>query len=160
MTLNVLSGGHGHIWRFPSLVYEHNGGAFLIPYFACSFIIGFPMLYLELSLGQFTRMGPAVVYGWIRPYAQGIGWVMVSMSLLVCIYYNMIVAWTLFYLFKIITGGTYQWSSCVNEFNTPYCSSSWKICVVPINFMCILIQLMTTLVKTLRLLFSSTAPVI
>ncbi|KAI1713286.1 sodium:neurotransmitter symporter family domain-containing protein [Ditylenchus destructor] len=116
--------GMGNIWRFPSLVYEHNGGAFLIPYFACSFVIGFPMLYLELSLGQFTRMGPAVVYGWIRPFMQGIGWIMVSMSLLVCIYYNMIVAWTIFYLYKIVTGGSYEWGSCRNEFNTPYCSSS------------------------------------
>ncbi|KAI1722524.1 sodium:neurotransmitter symporter family domain-containing protein [Ditylenchus destructor] len=116
--------GLGNIWRFPALVYEHNGGAFLIPYFICSFIIGFPMLYLELSLGQFTRVGPAVAYGRIRPFLQGIGWIMVNMALMVSLYYNMIVAWAIIYIYKIVTGQSYQWSSCENDFNTIYCTSS------------------------------------
>jgi solute carrier family 6 GABA transporter-like protein 6/8/11/12/13 len=71
MSVISFAVGLGNIWRFPALVYEHNGGAFLIPYFTCSFVIGFPMLYMELSLGQFTRVGPAVVYGRIRPFLQG-----------------------------------------------------------------------------------------
>ncbi|KAH7700076.1 CRE-SNF-5 protein, partial [Aphelenchoides avenae] len=100
--------------------------AFLIPYFSCSFIIGFPMLYLELTLGQFARVGPAVAYGRLRPALQGIGWAMVCMSLLVCIYYNMVVAWTLIYLFKIVTGSSSQWASCRNDYNTAYCSSSME----------------------------------
>lgn len=48
----------------------------------------------------------------------GIGWAMVCMSLLVCIYYNMVVAWTLIYLFKIVTGSSSQWASCRNDYNT------------------------------------------
>lgn len=36
----------------------------------------------------------------------------------------MIVAWSLLYIFVIITGRTYVWSSCMNDFNTLYCSSS------------------------------------
>jgi hypothetical protein len=48
-------------------------GAFLIPYLTCSFLIGFPLLYLELTLGQYARCGPAVIYGRIRPFFQGTG---------------------------------------------------------------------------------------
>ena len=66
--------GLGNIWRFPYLAFQHGGGAFLLPYLCCSFIIGLPILYLELSLGQFSKAGPAVVHGRLRPYAQGIGW--------------------------------------------------------------------------------------
>ncbi|KAH7693072.1 neurotransmitter transporter-like protein, partial [Aphelenchoides avenae] len=62
--------GLGNIWRFPSLAYEYGGGAFLIPYLTCSVLIGFPMLYLELTLGQFARVGPGVAYGRIRPILQ------------------------------------------------------------------------------------------
>ncbi|CAK5076590.1 unnamed protein product [Meloidogyne enterolobii] len=110
------------IWRFPALAYEH--GAFLIPYLICSLLIGFPLLYLEMSIGQFCKAGPAVAYGWIRPAFQGIGWSMAMLSLLIGIYYNVIVAWTLIYLWTIITGNSNQFSSCTNQFNTIYCSSS------------------------------------
>jgi len=33
-------------------------------------LIGFPLLYLEMSIGQFCKAGPAVAYGWIRPAFQ------------------------------------------------------------------------------------------
>lgn len=49
---------------------------------------------------------------------------MVMLSLLVSIYYNMIVAWSLIYIFMIVTGQSYKWSSCLNDFNTIFCSSS------------------------------------
>uniref|UniRef100_A0A914DR86 Transporter n=2 Tax=Acrobeloides nanus TaxID=290746 RepID=A0A914DR86_9BILA len=115
--------GLGNIWRFPSLAYENGGGAFLIPYLCCSFFFGLPILYLELSLGQFAKAGPAVVYGRIRPLFHGVGWGMSALSLLVAIYYNVIVAWVLIYLFVVVTGRYHQWSSCMNDFNTIYCAS-------------------------------------
>lgn len=98
-------------------------GAFLIPYLTCSFVVGFPLLYLEMSLGQFSRAGPAVVYGRLRPLFQGIGWCMASLSLMVSIYYNIIVSWILIYLYIIFTGRSDEWASCRNDFNTIYCSS-------------------------------------
>ena len=79
--------GLGNIWRFPALAYENGGFSFLISYLFVSFIIGFPLLYLELSLGQYARAGPAVLHGRIRPLFQGLGWGMVIMAILVCIYY-------------------------------------------------------------------------
>lgn len=43
-------------------------GAFLIPYFILYFLIGAPLYYLELALGQFTSRGPATCFmlakGW------------------------------------------------------------------------------------------------
>lgn len=110
--------GLGNIWRFPSLAYENGGGAFLIPYLIVSFCFGFPLLYLELVLGQYARAGPAVLHGRIRPLLQGLGWGMVIMSILVSIYYNVIVAWSLMYLFILITGRSHWWSSCEQDYNT------------------------------------------
>lgn len=48
----------------------------------------------------------------------GIGWIMVNMALMVSLYYNMIVGWAIIYIYKIVTGQSYQWSSCENDFNT------------------------------------------
>ncbi|KAF7639037.1 hypothetical protein Mgra_00001564 [Meloidogyne graminicola] len=116
--------GLGNLWRFPSLAYEHGGGAFLIPYLICSFIVGLPLLHLEMSLGQFSQGGPAVVYGRIRPVFQGIGWSMSAISLMVSVYYNVILAWIIIYLWTIITGHSGDWASCRNEYNTIYCQST------------------------------------
>jgi len=50
------------------LTYKTISGAFLIPYFTLYFLIGAPLYYMELALGQFTSRGPATGFvlarGW------------------------------------------------------------------------------------------------
>lgn len=57
-----LTIGFGNMWRFPFVVLENGGGAFLIPYLIVLLFIGRPMYYLELCLGQFTSCGPSQVW--------------------------------------------------------------------------------------------------
>jgi len=40
--------GLGNIWRFPYMVYNNGGGAFLIPYFVALFCVGISSYYLNL----------------------------------------------------------------------------------------------------------------
>uniref|UniRef100_A0A1I7S7U7 Transporter n=3 Tax=Bursaphelenchus xylophilus TaxID=6326 RepID=A0A1I7S7U7_BURXY len=115
--------GLGNIWRFPALVYENGGGTFLIPYFFCSMVIGFPVVYLELSLGQFARAGPSVVFGRIKPAFHGIGWTMVLNSVFIAIYYNVVVAWIMIYMVMVIIRQDHKWSECRGDHNTIYCQS-------------------------------------
>ena len=48
--------GLGNIWRFPYVVGENGGGAFLLLYLVFAFVIGVPLMTMELTLG---RKGPA-----------------------------------------------------------------------------------------------------
>lgn len=43
-------------------------GAFLIPYFCIYFLIGTPLYFLELSLGQFTSRGATAAFKMTRMF--------------------------------------------------------------------------------------------
>lgn len=50
--------GLGNLWRFPYVVGENGGGAFLLLYVLATAFIGLPLLCGELALGKSTRQGP------------------------------------------------------------------------------------------------------
>lgn len=70
MSCIQTSVGLGNIWRFPFTAYENGGGAFLIPYVIVLFIIGKPMYYLEMFLGQFTSQSSVKIWE-INPAFRG-----------------------------------------------------------------------------------------
>ena len=86
-------------------------GAFLIPYFLSLVLLGIPLFFLELAIGQRLRQGHIGVWKTIHPYLGGVGVASAIVSLFVCMYYNMLVGWCFFYLF-----GSFQdplpYSSC------------------------------------------------
>lgn len=52
-----LSVGLGNIWRFPYIAFQNGGGTFVIPYIIVLLIIGRPVYYLEVLIGQFSGKG-------------------------------------------------------------------------------------------------------
>ncbi|KAL8566526.1 hypothetical protein ACOMHN_009740 [Nucella lapillus] len=89
--------GLGNVWRFPYICARNGGGAFLIPFLIMLFITGIPLVFMEMSFGQFASSGVVSIWN-VCPLFQGVGWAMFIVSLLIAIYYNMIIAWTLYYL--------------------------------------------------------------
>jgi solute carrier family 6 amino acid transporter-like protein 5/7/9/14 len=65
-----MSVGLGNIWRFPYTAYRNGGGAFLIPYIVVLILIGRPLYYLEMALGQFISGGPVKVWA-LSPALKG-----------------------------------------------------------------------------------------
>jgi SNF family Na+-dependent transporter len=65
-----MSIGLGNVWRFPFIVYENGGGAFLLPYFIVLLLIGRPIYYMEICLGQFSSCGPSKIWS-IVPMFKG-----------------------------------------------------------------------------------------
>ncbi|XP_019488782.1 PREDICTED: sodium- and chloride-dependent neutral and basic amino acid transporter B(0+) [Hipposideros armiger] len=102
--------GLGNVWRFPYLTYNNGGGAFLIPYAIMLALAGLPLFFLECSLGQFASLGPVSVWR-ILPLFQGVGITMVLISIFVTIYYNVIIAYSLYYMFASFQSEL-PWKSC------------------------------------------------
>ncbi|XP_041848727.1 sodium-dependent noradrenaline transporter [Melanotaenia boesemani] len=111
-----------NVWRFPYLCYKNGGGAFLIPYIFFLVIAGMPLFYMELALGQYNREGAATVWK-ICPVFKGVGYTVIVIALYVGFYYNVIIAWSLYYLFSSMTKDL-PWLSCGNPWNSPNCNAS------------------------------------
>uniref|UniRef100_A0A8B9L0Z5 Transporter n=1 Tax=Astyanax mexicanus TaxID=7994 RepID=A0A8B9L0Z5_ASTMX len=109
-----------NVWRFPYLCYKNGGGAFLVPYLLFMVIAGMPLFYMELALGQYNREGAAGVWK-ICPVFKGVGFTVILISLYVGFYYNVIIAWALFYLFSSFSGEL-PWVNCNNTWNSANCS--------------------------------------
>lgn len=65
-----MSVGLGNIWRFPFTAFENGGGAFLIPYIVVLVVVGRPLYYLEMAIGQFASKGSVQVWE-LAPLMKG-----------------------------------------------------------------------------------------
>lgn len=90
--------GLGNFWRFPYLCYQYGGGAFLVPYTLTLIIIGIPVFLLELAIGQKFQLGAIQLWRSIHPALGGLGTAGTIATFIVALYYNVIVAWALWYL--------------------------------------------------------------
>uniref|UniRef100_A0AC34FE99 Transporter n=1 Tax=Panagrolaimus sp. ES5 TaxID=591445 RepID=A0AC34FE99_9BILA len=112
--------GLGNLWRFPYQWGTNGGVAYLIPYCVTFLVASLPILFMELSLGQFISLGPISVWK-VSPLFKGIGISMVFISCIIAIYYNMITSWALFYLFNSIKPSL-PWATCGNDWNSDNCT--------------------------------------
>ncbi len=90
--------GLGNLWRFPYVVGENGGGAFVLLYVLMAFVIGLPLLVSELVLGKASRKSVTVAIRNLNKKYSWIGVLCVTLSLIVLSYYSVISGWVLHYL--------------------------------------------------------------
>ena len=99
--------GLGNIWKFPYLVGENGGGAFVLVYLACVAIIGLPIMMAETMLGRRGRQSPINAMAKLaraagaHPAWRLVGWIGVLAGFLILSYYSVIAGWSMAYLFKM-----------------------------------------------------------
>lgn len=52
-------------------LFGFRSGAFLVPYFLMVLVIGLPIFFAELFVGQYSGLGPIMAYGRLAPFFQG-----------------------------------------------------------------------------------------
>ncbi|CAJ1076866.1 sodium-dependent neutral amino acid transporter B(0)AT2 [Xyrichtys novacula] len=112
-----FSVGLGNVWRFPYLCHQNGGGAFMLLYVFLLLIVGVPLFFMELAAGQSIRQGSIGVWKHISPKLAGIGYSSCIVCFYVGLYYNVIIAWSLFYM-----GNSFQyplpWEQCPIDVTT------------------------------------------
>ncbi len=96
--------GLGNIWRFPYMVGEHGGAAFLIIYLVAIVLIGYPVMINEIVLGRKTHRNPV---GAFKALAPGSPWWLVGAlgvltGFVILSYYSVVAGWSLAYIYKVV----------------------------------------------------------
>lgn len=117
-----FSVGFNNFCRFPYYFYVHGGSTFLLPYLLMLFFIGVPLYLMELSIGQFASVGCITVWK-VCPLFKGVGVAMFIVSCCVAIYYNVVIAWSIFYVVNSLRSDV-PWKSCNADWSTTNCSIS------------------------------------
>ncbi|MFI9653690.1 sodium-dependent transporter [Guyparkeria sp. GHLCS8-2] len=102
--------GLGNIWKFPYIMGDNGGGAFVMIYLACLLIVATPILISEVMLGRRARSNPIIGMGKLAGQAgvsrswQVIGWMGVLTGFLILSFYSVVMGWALSYIEKAATG--------------------------------------------------------
>lgn len=121
--------GLGNLWRFPYLVGENGGAAFIIVYILLSFLICLPIFVSEFVIGRRSQKN---AYAAFRDLSGGSAWrwiglITVIVPLIVLSYYSVIGGWSVEYLIKSLTfsftAGTSQGE--MSSMFTEFTSSTW-----------------------------------
>ncbi|XP_049268626.1 sodium- and chloride-dependent neutral and basic amino acid transporter B(0+)-like [Rhipicephalus sanguineus] len=111
--------GLSNMLRFPYVVYHNGGLVFIMVYVLLMVVVAFPMVHLEVFLGQFSSLTvPRAFAGF--PMAKGIGWTMLYVNLASCLNCVANVVHGAFYLFYSFSS-TLPWNACKNSWNDANC---------------------------------------
>ncbi|XP_059149192.1 sodium- and chloride-dependent glycine transporter 1-like [Physella acuta] len=111
--------GLGNVWRFPYVCIRNGGGAFLLPFLICLAVIGLPLYFLEVAMGQFMSKGAYHVWN-ICPLFKGIGIGQIIVGFISSWYYIILIAWILIYLVNSFKSPL-PWTLCGQEWNSDRC---------------------------------------
>ncbi len=102
--------GLGNIWKFPYVVGENGGGAFVLIYLVCIAFVGIPIMVSEVMLGRQGRASPINTMRNLASQAKRnrawsfIGWMGVIAGFLILSYYAVIAGWALNYILLTVQG--------------------------------------------------------
>ena len=95
--------GLGNIWRFPYMVGQYGGAAFILIYIAASFLLSLPIFLSEYIIGRYARSNAFGAMSALAPHSKvwkSLGYLFIITPMIVVSYYSVIGGWSLDYLVK------------------------------------------------------------
>lgn len=106
-TVLALAGsavGLGNIWRFPYIVGENGGAAFILMYILIILLVGIPAFMAEFSIGRSTQKNVFGAFKQLAPKTQWyqIGTLGIISCFLISGFYCVIGGWTMAFIYKSV----------------------------------------------------------
>lgn len=101
--------GLGSVWRFPYMLGENGGAAFLLAYILFMAFIGIPVMVTEFFVGRYTRSNSVGSFRKLAPNSlwNKTGYIAILVAFLILSYYAVVSGWTLEYVWQTFNGSLY-----------------------------------------------------
>ncbi len=116
--------GTGNIWRFPRIVSQQGGGAFIIAWLLFLCLWSIPLLTIEISIGKKTRLG--VIGSFREIIGEKFAWMgtfVAFVTTAIMFYYSVVTGWCIKYFLAASLQGLIKKES--SEFWQSF-TSSWE----------------------------------
>ena len=100
--------GLGNVWRFPYIVGEYGGAAFVLIYLAFLVALGLPIIVMEYSVGRASQKSAALSFDVLEP--KGTKWhfnkyLAMAGNYILMMFYTTVGGWMVYYFVKMAAGG-------------------------------------------------------
>jgi len=123
--------GLGNIWKFPYIVGQNGGGAFVLVYILCTIAVGLPIMLAEFTIGRKTSLNPVGAFQSLKPDTHWvkIGYMGVVAGFFILSFYGVVGGWTLAYVVKSFTHTIISFSSSkeAGHFFGSFISNTWEV---------------------------------
>ena len=99
--------GLGNVWRFPYIVGQYGGAAFILIYLLFLVIFGLPIMTMEFAVGRASKKSIAGSFSALEPKGSRwhrYGWIGIAGNYLLMMFYTTVAGWMFLYFFKMLKG--------------------------------------------------------
>ena len=120
--------GLGNVWRFPYMVGENGGAAFILIYIGCILVLGVPGMVSEFIVGRHAQANAARAYDKLsggRPW-RWVGYLGILTSTIILGFYAVVAGWCLQYLYAALVGHVNGSADYVRQYFVNFSTHPWK----------------------------------
>ncbi len=99
--------GIGNVWKFPWLVGQYGGGAFVLIYLAFLMLMGIPVMTMEFAMGRAAQKSPVRMYYALEPkgsFWHIHGYIAFAGNYILMMFYTVVCGWMIQYFVRTADG--------------------------------------------------------
>nr|PZN07566.1 MAG: sodium-dependent transporter [Caldicoprobacter oshimai] len=99
--------GLGDVWRFPYVTGQYGGGIFVLVYLIFIFLLGLPIITMELAVGRASQKSIATSFDVLQRKGQKwhwLGYAGMAGNYILMMFYTTVAGWMLAYFYKFMVG--------------------------------------------------------
>lgn len=149
--------GCGNVWKFPWMVGQNGGGAFVLLYAVCLLLLGIPVMTMEFAIGRAAQASPVRMYQALTPGKRAWrlhGYVAFFGNVCLMAFYTVVTGWMMHYAVSFLLG-RYESLSFAGMTANPVLCTGYMLFAVALGFFILTFQLQKGLEAVTKVMLSA-----